>query len=41
MRYVKEFAGDQKAFFNAFARAFSKLIELGVKFPRRDEEIWL
>ncbi|KAJ1851823.1 heme peroxidase [Coemansia sp. RSA 2703] len=32
-KYVEKYAADQDAFFVDFAKAFSKLLELGVKFP--------
>jgi len=32
-KWVVTYAKDEKAFFNDFASAFGKLIELGVKFP--------
>jgi len=31
--YVEAYANDEEAFFNDFAAAFSKLLELGVEFP--------
>ncbi|KAI9189269.1 heme peroxidase [Blastocladiella emersonii ATCC 22665] len=39
--YVKEFAADEAVFFDAFASAFGKLLELGVKFPETSETITL
>eukprot|EP01119_Soliformovum_irregulare_P001650 TRINITY_DN11381_c0_g1_i1.p1 TRINITY_DN11381_c0_g1~~TRINITY_DN11381_c0_g1_i1.p1 ORF type:complete len:371 (+),score=106.86 TRINITY_DN11381_c0_g1_i1:112-1113(+) len=32
-RYVREYAKDEQVFFRDFAAAYSKLLELGVKFP--------
>jgi hypothetical protein len=32
-KYVQLYAKDEKVFFQDFAAAFSKLLELGVKFP--------
>ncbi|KAJ2538381.1 heme peroxidase, partial [Coemansia sp. RSA 1878] len=32
-KYVEKYAADQDAFFADFAPAFTKLLELGVKFP--------
>jgi cytochrome c peroxidase len=32
-KHVVSFAKDQDKFFTAFAAAFQKLLELGVKFP--------
>jgi cytochrome c peroxidase len=32
-KYVEMYAKDQELFFKDFAKAFSKLLELGVAFP--------
>ncbi|SCU87572.1 LADA_0E04808g1_1 [Lachancea dasiensis] len=34
LKIVKEFAKDQDAFFNEFGKAFTKLIENGIEFPK-------
>lgn len=33
-KWVEIYAGDEERFFRDFARAFQKLLELGVEFPR-------
>lgn len=36
-KYVQEYAKDEEKFFNDFAKAFSKLLELGVPFPEKKQ----
>ena len=33
-KYVEMYAKDEELFFKDFAKAFSKLLELGVQFPK-------
>jgi len=38
-KYVEIYAKDQKLFFDEFAKAFSRLLEVGVKFPE-NKSLW-
>ena len=37
-RYVEAYAADEKVFFNDFAAAFTKLMELGVNFDKKTQK---
>ena len=39
LKYVKMYADDQDLFFEDFSKAFSKLLELGISFPK-DQSQW-
>ena len=39
-RLVQEYAKDEAKFFTDFSKAFSKLLELGVTFPRSWWQFW-
>ena len=39
-KYVEMYAKDENLFFKHFAKAFSKLLELGVQFPKPWYKVW-
>lgn len=39
-KYVIEYAKDEEKFFKDFAKAFEKLLELGVPFPESQQKSW-
>lgn len=39
-KWVELYAKDEDLFFTDFAKAFAKLLELGVPFPSASKEAW-
>ena len=39
-KWVEVYAKDEDLFFTDFAKAFAKLLELGVPFPSASKEAW-